>query len=172
MKRLRALGFWLLLAALLALAAWLESGKRSSEEIHAGDGKSVHVIDGDSFRIGDREVRLAGVDAPEYRQLCWDAAGRTWPCGKEARTALARLLEDGALACTKAAEDRYGRSLGHCRTTKGDLGTSLAREGWALAARDERFAPPTKAIAEARAGRRGVWRGRHEHPADWRKANR
>jgi endonuclease YncB( thermonuclease family) len=172
MKALRRLGFWLLLLAMIALAVRLERGSFVGEDIRAANGESVRVIDGDSLRIGDREIRIAGIDAPEYRQTCSDAAGRAWPCGKEARSALEALTGEAALSCTKEAEDRYGRALAQCRTAKGDVATRMARLGWALDARDERFAAPQAAIAEAKAAKRGIWRGGHQHPAEWRKANR
>ena len=35
----------------------------------------VRVIDGDSLRRGDAEIRLSGIDAPEYRQSCKDEKG-------------------------------------------------------------------------------------------------
>ena len=35
----------------------------------------VKVIDGDSIFIGKREIRLSGIDAPEYKQSCYNAAG-------------------------------------------------------------------------------------------------
>jgi endonuclease YncB( thermonuclease family) len=112
----------------------------------------------------------AGIDAPEYRQTCLDAAGREWPCGKEARTALEALATKGGLSCSKTAEDRYGRALARCRSKSGDIGTRLARDGWALDAKDERFPAPLDAMAEAKAAKRGIWRGRHQHPAEWRKS--
>ena len=170
MKRLRSLGFWLLLAALIVLALRLERAPLATEEIKAASGESVHVIDGDSLRIGGREIRIAGIDAPEYRQTCFDAAGREWPCGKEARAALEGLVKQGGLSCSKAAEDRYGRGLARCKGKSGDIGTQLARGGWALDAKDKRFPAPAEAMAEAKAARRGIWRGRHQHPAEWRKA--
>jgi endonuclease YncB( thermonuclease family) len=168
MRRLRSLVSWLLLAALVALAYWLE--RRPGEEIRAAGGEAVHVIDGDSLRLGGREIRLAGVDAPEYRQSCTDAGGKPWPCGKEARTALETLVGKGDLVCTTRIDDRYGRALGQCRAGGRDVGAELARQGWALGARDERFEEPQREMAEAKAARRGVWRGAHQHPADWRKA--
>jgi endonuclease YncB( thermonuclease family) len=170
MKWLRKAGFWLLLAALVALAVRLERRPFASEEIKAASGEGVHIIDGDSLRIGDREIRIAGIDAPEYRQSCFDEAGGEWPCGKEARAALEALVRAGGLSCAKEAEDRYGRSLARCRAGKADVATHLALQGWALDARDKRFPAPLEAIAEARAARRGIWRGRHQHPADWRRA--
>ena len=159
---------WLLLALLAALALWLEH--EPAEEMRTAAGEPVHVIDGDSFRIGAREIRLAGIDAPEYRQNCSNAAGGSWPCGKEARGALEKLVEGGDLSCSKEEEDRYGRALAICRAGGLDVGREMARLGWALGARDERFEEPVREMAEAKAARRGIWRGPHEHPADWRKA--
>lgn len=167
MRKLRKLGAWLLLALLAGLALWLEH--RPAEQIA---GAAVRVIDGDSMRIGGREVRLAGVDAPEYRQSCTDAGGKPWPCGREARAALDRLVKGAAISCTTRAEDRYGRALASCSVSGRDLGSEMARLGWALGARDERFPEPAREMAEARGARRGIWRGSHEHPADWRKGKR
>ena len=169
-RRLRRLAAWLLLAALALVALWLERGRFLTETIDSARGESVHVIDGDSLRIGGREIRLAGIDAPEYRQTCSDAAGAQWPCGHEARTSLERMVRTGGLSCETAAEDRYGRALSTCRTKAGDLAEALAREGWAEGARDPRFEEPTGAIADAKRAKRGIWRGTHQHPAQWRKA--
>lgn len=170
MRALRNIGFWLLLIAMLALAVRFERRPLASEKIVAAGGEVVHVIDGDSLRIGDREIRIAGIDAPEYRQNCSDAEGRDWPCGKEARTALERLVKAGRLSCVRKAEDRYGRGLAHCRAGEVDLAKRMAEQGWALDARDKRFPPPAGAIAAAKAAKRGIWRGLHQHPAEWRKA--
>lgn len=163
---LRSFRAWALLAILAAMAFWLE--QQGSETI-AGAG--IHVIDGDSLRMDGREIRLAGIDAPEYRQTCTDASGAPWPCGKEARAALERLLQGGGVSCKTAVEDRYGRALALCRSPDGDIAEALARQGWAEGARDRRFKEPSAAIAEAKRAKRGIWRGGHSHPAEWRKAN-
>jgi endonuclease YncB( thermonuclease family) len=39
----------------------------------------VGVIDGDTIRLADEVVRLEGIDAPESRQECRDAAGVSMP---------------------------------------------------------------------------------------------
>ena len=162
----RSFRAWVLLFILAALALWLE--RQGSETI---SGSAIHVIDGDSLRVSGGEVRLAGIDAPEYRQTCTDAAGAAWPCGKEARAALERLVQGGGVSCETAVEDRYGRALARCRSSGGDIAEALARQGWAEGARDRRFKEPSAAIAEARKAKRGIWRGGHSHPAEWRKAN-
>jgi endonuclease YncB( thermonuclease family) len=163
------LSAWALLALLAALAFWLE--RQGSETIAGPSGSGIQVIDGDSLRIDGREIRLAGIDAPEYRQTCTDAAGAAWPCGKEARSALERLVGAGGVSCETQVEDRYGRALARCRSKGGDIAEALARQGWADGAGDRRFKEPTAAIAEAKRARRGIWRGGHSHAAEWRKAN-
>ena len=165
----RSFRAWALLAILAALAYWLE--RQSSETISGPSGSGIHVIDGDSLRIDGREIRLAGIDAPEYRQTCTDDKGAAWSCGKDARTALEKLVQSGGVSCNTAVEDRYGRALALCRSKSGDIAEALARQGWAEGARDRRFKEPTAAIAEAKRAKRGIWRGGHSHPAEWRKAN-
>lgn len=168
---MRRIGSLLLLAGALALWWHFERTGEAARTIRAADGVEVHVIDGDSLRIGAAEIRIAGIDAPEYRQSCTDAAGRDWACGQAARAALERLVRAGSLACEGRARDRYGRTLADCRTGEGDLATAMAAAGLALDARDPRFDRYGTVIAAARRARRGVWQGAHQHPADWRAAH-
>jgi endonuclease YncB( thermonuclease family) len=168
-RTFRSFRAWALLATLAALALWLE--RQSSETIAGPSGSGIHVIDGDSLRVDGREIRLAGIDAPEYRQTCTDEKGAAWPCGKDARTALERLVQAGGVTCKTAVEDRYGRALALCRSPAGDIAEALARQGWADGAGDRRFNEPKAAIAEAKLAKRGIWRGGHSHAAEWRKAN-
>ena len=60
---------WLGLVIVMGLAALAGAGREAvrwlrSERIIG----SAEVIDGDSLRVGGRELRLEGIDAPEYRQ--------------------------------------------------------------------------------------------------------
>ena len=48
---------------------------------------TAHVVDGDSLRLHDVDIRLEGIDAPELHQSC-ERAGQTYPCGDAARAAL------------------------------------------------------------------------------------
>ncbi len=43
----------------------------------------AQVIDGDSIRVAGIEIRLYGIDAPEFRQICM-RAGHPWACGRGA----------------------------------------------------------------------------------------
>ncbi len=42
------------------------------------------AVDGDSLRRGEAQIRLQGIDAPEFRQMCSDSTGRDYACGREA----------------------------------------------------------------------------------------
>jgi endonuclease YncB( thermonuclease family) len=86
----------------------------------------VSVIDGDSLRIGDLELRLKGIDAPEMRQTC-HRGGRPYRCGETARQALRAKVAGRALACRIDGRDRYGRALARWRIDGQDLGGWLVR---------------------------------------------
>lgn len=159
---------------MLGAWAWLEWRNRAGPplpEPKALETAAVRVGDGDTFRMSGRTIRLAGIDAPELAQTCSAADGREWPCGREARGRLAELVAATGLQCEERATDRYRRALAVCRTQAGDIGEAMVRAGLALGARDPRFDEYPAAMAEARAARRGLWQGTHQHPADWRAAH-
>lgn len=159
---------------MLGLWAWLQWRERAGPPLPEPKPiatAEVRVGDGDTFRMGGRTIRLAGIDAPELRQTCTDAQGGEWPCGREAKDALARLVAANGLQCEELATDRYRRVLAVCRTEAGDVGEAMVRAGLALGARDPRFDEYPAAMAEARNARRGLWQGEHQHPADWREAH-
>jgi endonuclease YncB( thermonuclease family) len=170
----RQLGFGLLLLLMLGVWAWLQWRDRAGPPLPAPkpiETSAIRVGDGDTFRMGGRTIRLAGIDAPELRQTCTNARGGEWPCGREAKDELARRIGANGLQCEERATDRYRRVLAVCRTEAGDVGEAMVRAGLALGARDPRFDEYPAAMAEARAARRGLWQGAHQHPADWRTAN-
>jgi len=131
----------------------------------------VKVLDGDSLRRGETEIRLSGIDAPEYQQSCKDENGRDWACGREAMKALRQLVGGRDVACEIRDEDRYGRLVSQCRAGATDLNREMIRQGWAVRFGGSGliYAPLE---AEARAARRGIWRGEFETPQDWRKQHR
>ena len=165
-RRFRSLLALLLLAG-LAFAAWLASPTPIATV------PLVHVIDGDSLTVRQDgtalSIRLSGIDAVEYRQDCARDAGR-WPCGREARSALEKLVGLGPLHCDLSAKDRYARTLAACRTRPfpdgSDLGAEMVRLGWAVATSDAYMVEE----AEAQAQRRGIWEGDFVRPAEWRAA--
>ena len=76
-----------------------------------GPGRGAFcVIDGDTLKLGERKVRLIGVDAPEVAARCpAEAAG-----AERATAALQRWLNAGPfelVARLDAPTDKYGRDL-------------------------------------------------------------
>ena len=69
------------------------------------------VIDGDTFKLGQRKVRIVGIDAPEtHKAQCAKEAA----LGEAATAELQRLLNQGAFEMTARLDDpkdRYGRDL-------------------------------------------------------------
>ena len=69
------------------------------------------VIDGDTFKIGQRKVRIVGIDAPETHPAnCAEEA----QAGEAATVELMRLLNQGPFTMTGRIDDmrdRYGRDL-------------------------------------------------------------
>lgn len=123
------------------------------------------VIDGDTLRIGRDRIRLEGLDAPELSQTCTDAAGRSWDCGREARSFVVSLVADQSLTCGGSRRDRYGRVLARCDSGNGDLGARIVSAGWAVS--DFGY---VEEAAAARAARRGIWSGTFVAPAQWRRS--
>ena len=153
--RLRGLGRYfgfILLAVMIGAAA-----------IVLEPWRNIHVVDGDTLRIGNERIRLLGIDAPELSQTCRDAKGSAWACGGEASARL-KTLAAADLTCTRRGLDRYGRTLAICRAGGVDVGETLVREGLAVSYGDYWFIEQT-----ARLARRGIWQGDFVRPQDWRK---
>jgi endonuclease YncB( thermonuclease family) len=158
---------WLLLAAMIA--TWYFADLGTADRPIQLDGQAISVADGDSFAISDRKLRLDGIDAPEYRQTCSDASGKSWDCGKAARAALESLLRSPGLACTESAQDQYSRAIAKCSLDRiGDIGAAQVRAGMAVS--HEYYGVRTYGDEEdaARAARRGIWVGKFIPPDEWR----
>lgn len=153
-------------------AAWAFQTWFYEDEIIRIDGKMATVIDGDSFKVADQEYRLYGIDAPEYRQTCDDQSGKTWTCGKSARTGLETQLRDNAFSCNVQARDQFGRTVVTCITADQlDLGAILVAQGLAISGHyfDVSHYPEEEAAAQS--AKRGIWQGSFVEPAIWRKEN-
>jgi endonuclease YncB( thermonuclease family) len=77
------------------------------------------VIDGDTFKIGQRKVRIIGIDAPEVHARC-PAEARL---AEQATARLQALLNQGAFEMVGRIDDmtdRYGRDLRLIRRKRAD----------------------------------------------------
>lgn len=123
----------------------------------------ARASDGDSLVLQGDRVRLLGIDAPELDQVCWDASGDEWRCGRAARDELAARLAAGPIDCQPEGTDKYGRTLAHCTVAEADLGAHMVSRGLALAT-EGYLLESTRARAE----RLGLWQGRFVDPKTWR----
>lgn len=123
------------------------------------------VNDGDSLTLGAERVRLRGIDAPEFNQIC-RKGDATYPCGRRSREALVRLIGRKAVSCTGWERDRYGRLLCSCMAAGTDLNRTQVEAGWAIAYGD--YLDEEEA---ARAKKLGLWAGSFERPRDWRDSH-
>ena len=128
------------------------------------------ALGGDTLRISGRIVRLAGIEAPEGEQSCTREGGTRWQCGEAAQRALERITRRDTLTCTITEVRTDGPSLASCRTTAGtDIASELVRAGHAFAD-DGFFAAYSAQQEEARSGKKGIWSGSAQRPAEYRTA--
>ncbi len=154
-------GFVMFVAVALVLAAIKYFGL-----IDLGTG-TLQVVDGDSLRRGDLDIRLHGIDAPEYRQTCRDKHGSEYSCGKQATNALRGLVGKQEVSCTSIETDRYGRAVAVCRIGGLEINGEMVRLGWAIAYTRHSLTY-VRLEAEARLAKRGIWAGSFEPPEDYR----
>ena len=125
-------------------------------------------IDGDSLRVGDREVRLFGIDAPEFDQYC-KRGGQDWACGQEAADRLSRLVTGRDVNCTSTGTDRFGRTLARCMVGGTDINRTMVATGYAVAFR--RYSMDYVSAEEsAKANKRGLWASIFQMPSEVRHA--
>lgn len=153
------------LGAALA-AALILTGAAGAEEISG----PARVVDGDSLEVGGQSVRLFGIDAPEWTQVC-RRDGADWAAGRAAAFWLRARAEGKTVRCVVEDEDgHYHRRVATCHLGRRDLNRAIVAAGWAVAYRrySDRY---VKVEQAARAGQRGIWRGECDPPEEWRRSH-
>ena len=137
----------------------------------------AEVRDGDSLIVGGEEVRLLGIDAPEYDQECGEAGVENgiWRCGEDAKGMLEEMVKGVEVRCAMLFRDVHERWLSRCfiggRGSRGrgkDLARGMVAGGMVVAMGREYRA----LMREAQGERRGIWGGCLEKPDKWRKGRR
>lgn len=124
--------------------------------------------DGDSLMVGDKEVRLFGIDAPELDQTC-TKDGMGWSCGASAADRLAQLIAGKNVVCSTVGTDQHGRFLGRCMVGATDVNRAMVASGYAVAFR--RYSSDyVSAEDSAKVTKRGIWAGTFQMPSDYRHA--
>lgn len=161
----------MLLVLLIVGGSWALGRWTIDPEIITVNDKTVQIIDGDSFKDGETEFRIYGIDAPEYRQTCKDGNGQDWLCGKSARKGLEAVLRSGRFNCEVRARDKYGRAIVSCTSGDDDLGARLVMQGHAISSQNFDSVIYGTEEAQAEKGKLGIWQGPFEKPSNWRAAH-
>lgn len=170
-------GFWrsafiFALLCCLLVAAWFDGEWTDVRQPVPIAGQKLYVVDGDSFVVGTRKLRLDGIDAPELKQTCSDAQNVEWPCGRAARAALEKLLLEPGLQCEAESQDRYARSVATCASsTTPDIAATQVADGMAITHEFNGMRDYGSEEDDAQKQKRGIWRGTFEQPENWRAAN-
>lgn len=130
------------------------------------------ILDGDSIRFNRREeFRLVGIDAPEYKQMCYSSEGTEYDCGEAAKKALMKIVNNGYINCNKDKKDRYNRYLSECYVGSVNLNEEMLRQGWAITYRTKKqnF---LKAEEYAKENKKGMWQGKFMKPELYRALKR
>jgi endonuclease YncB( thermonuclease family) len=158
-----------LLGMVVAVALMLATQPGPAADTARLVGK-VSFIDGDTFKIQGRRIRLFGMDAPETRQVCV-VNKREYMCGRNAALALAGHIGQQTVICDARDLDRYGRIVAVCTVGGEDIGAWMVLSGWALAFR--RYS--VDYVDEENTAHKnhvGMWRGNFIPPWEWRKLHK
>ena len=124
------------------------------------------------MKVGGKEVRLFGLDAPEYSQTCFDAQKEEYACGQISRDFLINFAGGKEVNCLYAERDKYHRFLSKCFVGDASINESLVENGMAVI---YNFTESSEKMDElekqAKASKIGIWRGSFELPKDYRKHN-
>ena len=144
--------------SLIAASVWLlTSSVAGAQFIVSG---IAHAKDGDSLVVGEREIRLFGIDAPEFDQTC-KRNGVSWGCGSQAANQLSALVTGRTVRCEQVGTDQYDRMLARCRVGGTDVNRTMVALGFAVAYR--RYSSDyVSAELSAKGNRLGIWAGEFE----------
>ena len=144
-----------------------------SDENNIIKGKAI-VVDGDTIKIEDEQIRFGGIDAPEsyYRgkkQTCIEDNKKVF-CGQISKDKLIEKIGNNSLNCKiEKNKDRYKRLVGECFLKDESLSVFMVRNGYAFDwpyyskgkfANDQEYAKVNKL---------GFWNMKFEYPWEWKE---
>lgn len=158
---------FLIAIALIALAVASIGESDSGPRRGATLSGKAYVTDGDGIRVNGHEVRLAGLDAPEWDQVAQHRDGYWFEHGKQVKSELIRAIGGEHVHVTVHGRDRYGRIIGTVTCNGHDVGEWLVEHGYAIAAYGDQYKHVEE---EARRAGRGMWgHGTSFDPRWWRQ---
>ncbi len=146
--------------------------KELSKKNYIISGKIQEVVDGDSLEIKNYKIRLASIDAPEYKQLCFDQNKKQYKCGIRALRFLKTITHNKKVFCKIIKKDYYNRYLSKCFIEKNiDINSLMIEYGWAIRY-NRKSAEYLKEENSAKQQKLGVWQGKFVTPKYWRRKNK
>lgn len=131
---------------------------------------TASVIDGDSIMVAGQEIRVSGVDAPEWDQPARLSNGRCINQGTLSTNALKRKIEGRRVRVAVESTDSYDRLVSAVFLGGRDIGREMVREGFAWSAYGRQYRGEQR---EAQQARRGIWAHRETlPPAEWRHGDK
>lgn len=108
------------------------------------------IIAAGAIKVRDRDIRLAGISAPNFDASCGEGAN-AWPCGQMARAALRRFVRARAIVCDVPEGAEEIPNPATCRVAGEDIAAWLVARGWAKR-NGERYGEQEDAAREAKLG--------------------
>lgn len=128
------------------------------------------IVDGDTIKLGEKRIRLHGIDAPELDQQC-QVNGQNVACGQISRQTLIGLTVGVLVQCERLDIDRYGRDVSRCSSDGLDISSAMVRSGHAIAYREYSMDYVANEDS-AKAQKFGMWKGTFQMPWEWRAFKR
>jgi endonuclease YncB( thermonuclease family) len=157
--------FWTLALLIPMLAIGECRHQQDTHSLNDATWTVQKVHDGDTVTVVDKnghaeKIRLADIDAPEYRQ----------PYGQIARDALAQKLDQGLFQVKSRGRDQYDRLLATLWVDGRNINRELVAEG--LAWVFDRYSPPADLLTaqeQAKKAQIGLWEASNPiRPSTWR----
>lgn len=128
------------------------------------------VIDGDSIKISKKNVRLLYIDAPEYKQKCFDKNNNEYDCGIVSKKYLLNLLKDQEVKCYYNNKDMYNRFLAVCYVNNVNINKKLISDGMAVIYDLSKVSDEIINLeSQAKSSAKGIWQGHFQLPKEYRK---
>lgn len=175
-----------LAAAVFVIGQWDQVRSTGPQEGDLLGPAIANAIDGETLFVAGAELKLFGIDTVEDDQVCQDASGADYDCGRRATQALQALVQDGRVVCLPLFAIGEFRVVASCELAPGgdyvpvspiefmeefrdnNLSRLMVAEGHAVAIGiGARFFGEEQ--NEAQALRKGIWQGSFQPPNNWRR---
>jgi endonuclease YncB( thermonuclease family) len=149
---------------------YLDHSNKKEQDLDQSFSGKAYAIDGDSLMVAGNEVRLFGIDAPEYSQKCLNADNIEYPCGMMAKKYTSDLVKNKEVTCYYHIKDFYNRYLAKCYIDNIEIYKTLLKNGMAIIYSYQETDGEAKAFEnQAKDSKIGIWQGAFEDPKDYRR---